>query len=333
MEIGKLPEGLLKSLVLSKLTHERKEVIMGAGVGEDCGVMDFGEEIGVFSTDPITGAGKGIGSLGIYISCNDVASNGVEPVGVLFTLLAPPDTTEEMIAEIMEDANRAAEKVNVQIIGGHTEVTDAVNQMVVSTTAIGKKPKNGMIFSKGAKVGDKIIMTKHCGLEGAGILASDRREFLKDGISSEILDEAEAYLGEISVVKEGVIAGDYGVNAMHDVTEGGILGALWEIGEASNLGVKVDIRDIPIKDGTKTIAKVLNLDPYRLISSGVMVMALEDHRVKGLIHQLREQGIEAKEIGEIIEGESLVIDHKGRKTPLNAPQSDELYKGLKVKML
>ncbi len=325
MKIGKIPTELLKELIFSKIKHKRGEVLMGAGVGEDCAVVDFGEYIGVLSTDPITGASSEVGSLAVHISCNDVASNGVEPLGVLLTILAPPSTTEEELKQIMEDAERTAREVNVEIMGGHTEITDAVNKIVISTTAVGRQPKNGITFSKGARLGDCLIMTKHAGLEGAAIIAHDLEDQLRGKVSEEAVEEARTYSKEISVVAEGKIAGAYGVNSMHDVTEGGILGALWELGEASSLGVKIRIEDIPLREATRQITEALGIDPYKLISSGVMVMSVDPDKKTGLLKTFYEHGVEATDVGEIIAGDSYVLrgDHR---EPLGPPDADELYK-------
>ncbi len=325
MKIGKIPADLLQELIFKNIKHKRKEVLMGSGVGEDCAVVDFGDYIGVLSTDPITGASSEIGSLAVHISCNDVASNGVEPVGLLLTILAPPDTTEEELKEIMEDANRTACEVDVEIMGGHTEITDAVNKVVISTTAIGRQPKNGMTFSKGAKPGDRLIMTKHAGLEGAAIIAQDLEERLRGKVSSEALEEAKTYAKEISVVKEGKIAGAFGVNSMHDVTEGGVLGALWELGEASDLGVKVHVEDIPLRKATEEITKTLGIDALRLISSGVMIMSVDPSKKDALLREFYKQGVEATDVGEVISRDSYLLkgDHR---EPLGPPDADELYK-------
>ncbi|NBG87458.1 AIR synthase family protein [Isachenkonia alkalipeptolytica] len=325
MKIGKIPAELLQELIFKNIKHKRKEVLMGSGVGEDCAVVDFGDYIGVLSTDPITGASSEIGSLAVHISCNDVASNGVEPVGLLLTILAPPDATEEELKRIMEDANRTACEVDVEIMGGHTEITDAVNKIVISTTAIGRQPKNGMTFSKGAQPGDRLIMTKHGGLEGAAIIAHDLEEKLTGNVSKEAILEAKTYSKEISVVKEGKIAGAFGVNSMHDVTEGGILGALWELGEASSLGVKVYLEDIPLRRATVEITEYLGIDPLKLISSGVMVMSVDPSKKEGLLREFSKNGVEAADVGEVIAGDSYLQkgDHR---EPLGPPDTDELYK-------
>lgn len=141
MVTGKLPNDLLEDIVFKYIKHKRKDILTGAAVGEDNALVDFGDDVAVLSTDPITGAVNDIGSLAVNISCNDISTSGGEPIGLLMTILAPPETTYEDIESIMKDAGETAQSLNVEIMGGHTEITDAVNKIVVSTTAIGRVKK------------------------------------------------------------------------------------------------------------------------------------------------------------------------------------------------
>lgn len=325
MNIGKVPTEILEEVIFKNIKHRRPEVLVRPGVGEDCAVVDFGDKVCVMSTDPITGAVKDIGSLSIHISCNDIASNGVEPVGIMMTILAPVGTTKEDLDYVMREANKAAASINVEIIGGHSEITDAVNRMVITTTAIGIQQKSRMVTSKGAKVGDVIIMTKHAGLEGTAIIAGDLENTLKGKVSQEIIEAAKGFADKISVVKEGMIAGKIGVSSMHDVTEGGLLGALWELAEASEVGIEVYQEKIPVRKETLAICNVLSIDPLRLISSGVMVLAVPQDKKQQLMEEFVQRGIEAAEIGRIVEKDKTIINGEIRQ-PLEAPEADELYK-------
>ena len=320
-----MPTKILEEIVFKNILHKRSEVLVRPGIGEDCAVVDFGDKICVISTDPITGAIKDIGSLSIHISCNDIASNGVEPVGIMMTILAPPGTTEKDFDSVMRDANRAATSINVEIMGGHSEITDAVNRMVITTTAIGIQKKEDLITSKGAKIGDIVVMTKHAGLEGVSIIASDLEEGLKKSVSQEIIDTAKSFGEEISVVREGVLAGKIGVNSMHDVTEGGLLGAVWELAEASGVGIEIDLDKVPIRPETQKICDALSINPLRLISSGVMVMAVPENKFQALMETLKQEGIEASEIGKITPKDRIAY-RGGKREVIEVPGVDELYK-------
>ena len=129
MKIGKLPEQVLVRSVLRQAGHRREEVLAGPAVGRDCAVVALDEgEVFVLSTDPITGTVQDIGSHGIHITANDLAASGAEPVGVLLTALLPEDICEEQIREIMKDAESVCRELNMEILGGHTEITRAVAQ-------------------------------------------------------------------------------------------------------------------------------------------------------------------------------------------------------------
>lgn len=327
MEIGKVPTELLKEVIFSNIKHRRPEVLVRPSIGEDCAVVDFGEYVCVMSTDPITGAIKDIGSLAIHISCNDIASSGVEPVGIMLTIMAPPNTTKEDLNYVMREANKAAASINVEIIGGHTEITDAVNRMVISTTAIGRQLKNKLILSKGAKLGDAVFMTKHVGLEGVSIIATDLEEKLKNKVSHDIIKNAQEFSKNISVVKEGILASDIGVNSMHDVTEGGIYGAMWELAEVSGLGIEVYEDNISIRKETLEICRALSINPMRLISSGVMVMTISQDKKELLVDVFKNEGIEITEIGKIVE-KGRVVKKDNKIIDLDPPYADEIYKAL-----
>lgn len=270
LKTGKLDSEVLKRIIFDNIKFKREEIITRPGIGEDCAEIDFGEYICVMSTDPITASVKDIGRLSIHISCNDIASNGVQPVGIMLAVMLPVGTTENDVETIMKQAAAAAELMEVEIIGGHTEITPAVNKPVIVSTAIGRQPKTKV--RQEISIGDKIFITKFCGIEGTGIIACDCAEEVSKILTPEEITEAAAMLDMVSVVKEGVIAGDIGVSAMHDITEGGVLGAVWELCQVAGLGAAIDINAIPVKPVTEKICNHFGIDYLRLISSGCMLM-------------------------------------------------------------
>ncbi len=328
LEIGKVPEHVLQRSVMNLLHTKRKEVLLGSAVGEDCAAVELADdEIFVLSTDPITGTAKDIGSLSILVTVNDLASAGAEPVGVLLTILLPCDATEKDLAEIMKDVDEACAAANVQVMGGHTETTAVVNQPIVSVTGVGKVKRGHLVSTAGALPGMDLVVTKAVGIEGTSILAKEYETALKNRFSEEFVDRAAAFDRFLSVLPEGRIAAEYGVGAMHDVTEGGIFGALWEMAEASGTGVEVDLLQIPIRQETVEICEFFDIDPYRLISSGCMLIAATDGN--GLVRKLSDAGIAAAVIGKVTDSRDRVVVSGERRTYLTPPGSDELHKAFK----
>lgn len=327
MEIGKLPNDVLEKLVFENIKYKRKEVLVRAGIGEDNAIIDFGKDVCIISTDPITGTTVDIGSLAINISCNDVAASGAEPIGVLMTIMAPPNTTKDDIKTIMQEAGVMAEKLRVEIMGGHTEITDAVNRVIISTTVIGKLPKIDILKPKSAVVGDKILMTKWAGIEGTAIIAEELKNELIEKIGVELYKEARSLNQYLSVVKEGVICGKIGVKYMHDITEGGVYGAVWEAGKVIDKGIQIWEDAIPMKKSTKVISDIVGINPYRLISSGSMLMVASTDKVEIIEEKLSVEGIEVSVIGEVVEN-GININRSGVLEEIIPPSSDELYKAL-----
>lgn len=327
MKIGKVPENVLKRSVMKQLHYKRDEVVLGPGIGEDCAALALAEdEIFVMSTDPITGTAKDIGKLAIQITANDLASAGAEPIGVLLTILLPDGTREIALKRIMEQMELACREAKMQILGGHTEVTAVVNQPVVNVAGVAKAKKGKLISTAGARSGMDIVVTKWIGLEGTTIFAKEKEMELKERFPASFVDTAKAFDQYLSVVPEAAVAVKSGVAAMHDVTEGGLFGALWEMAEASGVGLEIDLKKIPIRQETVEICEYFDVNPYGLISSGMMLMASEDGNA--LVHALAEANIPATVIGKATEGNDRVIVRDEERRFLEPPKTDELYKVL-----
>lgn len=331
LKAGKLDSDLLQEIIIDAIEFKRPEVKVRAGIGEDCASIDFGQYDCVISTDPITAAVNDIGRLAINISCNDIASNGIEPLGITLAVMLPIGTEIEDIKTIMAQAGQAAKEAGVEIVGGHTEITDAVNKPVIVSTAFGRAVSNASAKATDMEKGDAILMTKWAGLEGTGIIASDKEEYLKErGFDAQILEDAKALMEFTTVVKEGVIAGKVGTHGMHDVTEGGILGATWEMCHIAGLGCLIDEAAIPVLDVTKRIAKAFDIDYLRLISSGCMLIMASKDKKDDIIEACKSEGVQICQIGEIKEADfGLKMKNlAGNIVEIVPPSADELYKAI-----
>jgi len=325
MRIGKVTPAVLSQIVFSQLGKRRSDVLVHSALGEDSTVIDFGDSVVVLSTDPITGAARNQGWLGVHICCNDVAAMGAEPIGVLVTLLLDQQTTVDQAARIMADVDRAARELGIEVLGGHSEVTSAVTQPVVSFTAIGRASKSSYVTSAGARLGDALLMTKAAGLEGTAVLAADRATWLAPIVGIELLHRAAAFIDEISVVAEGIAAARAGATAMHDATEGGILGAVYELAAASRLGVDLETDLVPVRSETRAICQAFGIDPLRLVSSGALVIATGE--VERVSSALTDLGIEVATIGRLTSGPRRTLTSAGERE-LAPPEGDELWVAL-----
>lgn len=325
MKIGKLPEPMLIRSVLKELGHRRDEILVGPAVGQDCAVIEGQEgEVFVMSSDPITGTVKDIGSHSVYITANDLAASGAEPVGIMMTVLLTPDTKEEELKEIIRGVEKTCKELNMEVMGGHTEITDVVKQPLISLTGIGKMKKEKILTTASVKPGQDIVVTKWIGLEGTSIAAKEREDQLLEKFAPSFVQTAKEFDRYLSVIPEAKIAGEWGVSAMHDITEGGVFGALWEMGSGSGVGLDIDLKSIPIRQETVEVCEALGLNPYILMSSGSMMIAADDGH--GLVRKLAQAGIPASVVGKATAGKDRILRNGEDTRYLDKPQSDELYK-------
>ncbi|MFP4660624.1 MAG: AIR synthase family protein [Halanaerobiales bacterium] len=324
MKIGKMPGKKLEEIILNKIEYKRNDVLVHAGIGEDCSVVDLKNSLLVISSDPITGASKNAGYLAVHVACNDIAAAGAEPIGIQVILLLPEEVKEKEITNLMNEIIETAAVINVEVLGGHTEVLSAVNKPIICVTAVGKVEKGEVRSSADAQPGDDLVVTKGVGIEGTYILANDYSDLLKDkGVSEDIIEEALGYKNKLSVINESRIAVSYGAHALHDITEGGLYGALEEVSQAAGVGFDLYIDSLPISRETGVISEALDIDPAGLISSGSMLIAVPES--EKLINELKKQGITAAKIGVLTEKEKNIII-SGKKKAFVWPEKDELWR-------
>lgn len=323
MKIGKVPNEILEKYIFN-LDVKNNNVLLSPSMGEDAAVVNIEGDLAVLTCDPITAADKNSGFLSVAIVCNDLAATGAEPIGILSTILLPPNVSEENFKEIIESIRFGCDTFNVSLLGGHSEITESVLKPIIVSTGFGRVKNGKFISSSNAKPNDKIIITKSICLEGCSIIANDKEHILKSFLTEEEILKAKNYIREISVVKEGLIAKEY-ASAMHDITEGGLFGALYELCTASQVGAIVYEERIKIPDVTMKICNYFNINPYKLISSGSLIITTDCP--EPLIEKLNHNGIETQLIGEIIENKDIkFIKSNGEAEKINEAPIDEIYK-------
>ena len=325
MKIGKLPEQVLVRSVLRQIKHRREEVLSGPAVGRDCAALKLKDgEILVMSTDPITGTVKDMGSQAVHITANDLAVSVAEPLGIMLTLLLPDTVEEPQIRAMMQEVESTCEKLGMEVLGGHTEITNVVRQPLISVTGVGKLRQDQMPDLSRVRPGQDLVVTKWIGLEATAILAKEKEEELLKEFSPEFVRTAREFDRYLSVVPDAGAAAAAGVCAMHDITEGGVFGALWEVAEGANVGLEADLKKIPIRQETVEICEVFHLNPYHIMSSGSVLAVTEDG--PGLVRELERAGIPAAVVGRTTSGKDRIVRNGEDVQYLTRPQTDELYK-------
>jgi hydrogenase maturation factor len=328
---GKIPKEILEEVIFKNLGVKRKEVVLGPSAGIDGAVIDLGKKSLIVAMDPVTGAIERVGWVAVNVNANDVATFGVEPTFLLSCILLPEKADRKIVEAISAQMNRATRELGIAIVGGHCEVTPELPNPKVVGCTVGMTKKGNYVTAGGAKPGNKLILTKSVGIEGTAILATDREERLKKTLKPTLLQNAKNFYDRISVVKDAITAFKTGgVTAMHDPTEGGLVGGIHEMADASKTGVKIFEKEVTIEKETLEICKFFEIDPLQLISSGALLIAAKPSFTEKILTSLGEQKIKASVIGEFLDSpdKRLLIRKDGSKTRLIRPEYDHLWRAL-----
>lgn len=343
MKLGKVSEACLQRSVLRQIRARREEVLSGAGIGADCAVFSFprgretavcvqeeavrlrGEEVRLRGEEAAVcrdcrGAVMTIGHL-IQKAANNLAAGGAEPTAVLVSLLLPTTAEEADIRRLMAEAEEKCGELNVEIAGGQTRVSAAVREPVATVTCVGFLWESARHTA--AAPGQDVVVSKWIGLQGTAYLAQRYREKLLARYPAYLVEEA-GFDRWMSVVPEARAAGKSGVCAMRDVSEGGIFGALWELAEASGVGLTIDMRKLPFRQETVEVCECCGVNPYRLLSGGCLLMTAEDG--PGLVAALEEQQIPAVIVGKVTADNGRILRNDGEIRYMERPQQDEIWK-------
>lgn len=300
--IGKLPPEVLQQAILNYSGASRPEVLVGPGIGEDAALIDWPKDKRlVVCADPIVGAEKGAGHYLVQVNANDIACKGGDPAFLVVTLIVPVQMGRVYAASVMKEVDQACRAINVAVVGGHTELTDRYDRPVVMGTMIGTT--DYIMTAESIQPGDRIIATKHAGLEGMAILAGDRPDMLRPFLKEEEIAEIAQWVQRLSVLEDSRCL-RHKARFFHDPTEGGFLGGLSEISRLGKLGIQLDFHKIPVHGWTKKTAQHLGFDALKLISSGMLLAVMPPQDVAQGLAALAQQNIEGVEVGVVTEGQS-----------------------------
>ena len=331
LPIGKVDPRILAEKVFTRLGAYRSEVVQGPRIGGDAAALRVGGGLVVVKSDPIVGAQSRIGRLAVDIVTNDLACLGAEPLALMMVILLPEGSTVEDLETIASEAHEEAEKLNVAIVGGHTEVVVGMKGRppIVVASGIGVPVGKRIVPSDGARPGDLILMTKYAGVEGTAILAEDFQDRLSKRVPSRIVESARRFHDMTTVIKEALELARRGIpHAMHDPTDGGLLEGLYEMAEAAGVGFIVWEEKVPVARETVEISRVLGIDPLKLISSGTLLAAIPEDKSAEALTLLEKIGVNAAIIGRFTERSEgkIIIRKTGDIETVDEPVLDELWR-------
>jgi len=334
MKIGKIDEAAFRSLVMGKFGRRDPSVVVPPMTGVDAGVVDLGGgRILVVAEDPIFTMPRlsleTFGRFTVHIGASDVAVMGVRPRYMTYTLLLPPDTPHEDIRRIVRSIHEAARGLGIAIVGGHTGFYPGFTAPTIggiTVFAIGRK--KDLVTPAGARPGDEVILTKGPAIETAALLAALREEELRARYPAALVDRAKALDKAITVVDDALAAAAAGgVTAMHDATEGGVMGGLFEIAAASRVGMEIDESLFVYPDEVRMVCEAFGLDPVRAIAEGSLLITVRPGKSAAVISRLKRKRIAASVIGRVLRDrrKRTMRRSDGRTEELKVPEQDPFW--------
>lgn len=323
MRTGKISENVLKRSVLKRCKSGREEVAQGSGIGHDCAIVcSKGQRFSVLHTQMFTAERMEKVRWQIENSVCNLYCAKAEAIALMLAVMLPETTEEQVLREIMDAAEEACGKYGLQLAGGHTEVSAAVQIPVVTATLLGYAEE---LHRTGDIRPDlELVMAGYPALEGTALLAREKEEELKKRFPLELVETAKAF-DELRPGKEAAQIGwECGAVAMHDISQGGVFGALWEFCESNGIGMEADLRKIPIRQETIEICEQYGWNPYQLIGGGSFLMAVPDGQKT--VDCLRTSGICAAVIGRTTGKKEKVLRNGEEIRYLDKPAQDEIEK-------
>lgn len=359
MRTGKVSEAVLKRSVLRQLNKGSSAA--ESRYGADCGILcrDGGPSSACAVSGPLPGfecdPGKQVTAV-----VNNLACVGAQPEALMIQAVVPVSYEEADLREDMKRLGEAAGSYQMKILGGHTEVSafteipqyfvtglgsvddrlstdpgkDRQDSDKVNGADSGNTSRTGGGDSRKVQAmlrpGQELILTKWIGLGGTAALAARYEEELGKRYPFSIIDQAKAFENLMSVAEEARAMNHFGACAMHDLSQGGIFGGLWEMAERAGVGLEVDLKKIPVKQETIEICEYFDINPYYLYSAGALLAGTD--QAEAVISGLYGLGIPATVIGRVTKGHDRIIRNGEDVRFLDRPAQDEWYRLQEIRM-
>ncbi len=333
-KIGKIDLDAFERIVAGKFGKPDPAVLVAPQTGVDAGVIDLGDgRVLIVAEDPIFPApNQSLAMFGwytVHIGASDVAVMGVAPQYLTYSLLLPPATPERDIEEIVDSVHRTAEELGIAIVGGHTGYyPSTVTPLIGGITVFAVAPADGYVTPAGAKPGNDVLLTKGPAIEAAGLLSVLYEDKLREEHDDALVDAAMARCRDMTVVADALTAMEAGgVSAMHDATEGGVIGGLFEVAAASDVGMDVDESAFVYPDEVKMVCEALAIDSVAAIAEGSLIVTCESEATDAILAALKNKGIEGSVIGSVTDDVKTrtLTRRDGSTAPLAIPRQDPFW--------
>ncbi len=336
-EIGKISPEIFNELIFPRLGAKSEKVLVGPQHGVDVGIVEIGDKAVSFTSDPVfivpEYGWERAAWFAIHIIASDAVTSGLKPKFLSIDLNLPMEMTKKQLETVWDTMHQECERLGIAVICGHTARYENCHYpMVGGATIVGVGEKDEYVTPKLATAGDKIIITKGPAIEATGIFATMFPWLIKEQFGYDFSQKAQEIFYQMSVVEDALTAvsvgiRENGVTAMHDATECGVWGGLYELAQAAGLGMRMEKERIVVEDCIEEICTYFGIDPYASISEGTLIIACREHKAGKVVEALSQKGIKSSIIGELTEpSKGMILVEGGREKKLEHPIVDPFWK-------
>jgi hydrogenase expression/formation protein HypE len=320
--LGKVDAAFFERVIYPQLGADRTDVAVGPQHGVDFGVLTIGDAALVAATDPLSvlpelGVERA-GRLALDIVTTDVAVSGIAPSHATVALTLPPAMSDALVADIWDAIATHAADLGITIMDVHIGRYSGIEgSWVGGATALGVGDAADVVRPDGATPGDVVVLSTGPAAEVAGLFSWLFPDAL--GLSADDIATARERVDDIAATADAVAAHGAGdITAMHDATEGGVVGGLVEM--ATGAGVRLDVASeaAPLRPGVEAVCRAIDVDPWRVTSAGSLLMTVAPGDADAVVAALDERGTPAAAIGTVTTGEGVFLDDE----PVTAPATD-----------
>ena len=290
---GRLAHELIESTFLKMFSNPLLEKLDDSAVFELSGRLAFSTDSYVVS--PIFFPGGDIGRLAICGTVNDVAMSGAKPLYLSLSFIIEEGLPVSDLNQILQSISDTAKEAKVEIVTGDTKVVHrgSADKLYINTSGVGIISNGVNISGKNAKPGDKVIISGSIGDHGIAVLS--QREGLS--FSTRLISDCAPLGGMVSEL----VANDIEIHCLRDPTRGGLATTLNEIARQSEVSIRIDEINIPVREEVSSACEMLGLDPLYVANEGKLVAilpAVEVEKALTIMHNNR-YGREAVTIGNV----------------------------------
>jgi hydrogenase expression/formation protein HypE len=336
-EIGKISPEIFKELIFPRLGAANEKILVGPQHGVDAGIVDIGGQAVSFTCDPVfivpEYGWERAAWFAVHIIASDSVTSGLRPRLLSIDLNLPMEMTRRQLETVWEVIHRECQKLGIAVITGHTARYENCHYpMVGGATMTGIGGLDEYVTPAFCRPGDKIIVTKGPAIEATGIFAAMFPKIIEKEFGADFSRRAEAVFYKMSVVEDaltavGVGVRENGVTAMHDATECGVWGGLYELAQAAGLGARIEKEKIIVEEGVPEVCRFFGLDPYASISEGTLIIACKARRADEVVGALGKKGVKSSIVGELTTPErGMVLVEKGQEKKLEHPIVDPFWR-------